>query len=111
MDAQHSTQIWVKSFQKKHSYFYRFIYFQKLSNQAYSLQYMLSPALYFIISYVYSAAASAVGGQGKPTRNLGAQLTLLQPGGQIMPTTLLLAHPDLKSQRHLWSRYNVISNS
>ena len=23
-------------------------------------------------------------------------------GGQIMPTTLLLAHPDLKTQRHLW---------
>ena len=22
-------------------------------------------------------------------------------GGQIMPTTLLLAHPDLKTQRHL----------
>ena len=34
-------------------------------------------------------------------RNLGAQLTLLQPGGQIMPTRLLLAHPDLKTQRHL----------
>ena len=32
---------------------------------------------------------------------LGVQLTLLQPGGQIMPTTLLLAHPDLKTQRHL----------
>ena len=46
MDAQHSTQIWVKSFQKKHSYFYRYFYFQKLSNQAfYFLQYMLSPTL------------------------------------------------------------------
>ena len=45
-----------------------------------------------------------VGGQGglKPTRKLGVQLTLLQPGGQIMPTTLLLAHPDLKTQRQLW---------
>ena len=32
---------------------------------------------------------------------VGAQLSLSQPGGQIMPTTLLLAHPDLKSQRHL----------
>ena len=28
-------------------------------------------------------------------------LTLLQPGGQIMPTTLLLDHPDLKTQRQL----------
>ena len=27
--------------------------------------------------------------------NLGVQLALFQPGGQIMPTTLLLAHPDL----------------
>ena len=36
------------------------------------------------------------------TGNLGVQLTLLQPGGQIMPTTLLLAHPYLKTQRHLW---------
>ena len=33
----------------------------------------------------------------EPTRNLGVQLTLLQPGGQIMPTALLLAHPDLKT--------------
>jgi len=29
-------------------------------------------------------------------RNFGVQLTKLQPGGQIMPNTLLLAHPDLK---------------
>ena len=36
-----------------------------------------------------------------PTRNLGVKLTLLQPGGQIMLTTLLLAHPDLKTQRQV----------
>ena len=36
---------------------------------------------------------------------LGVQLTLLQPGGQIMPTTLLLAHPDLKTQRQLCILY------
>ena len=30
-----------------------------------------------------------------------ADFTLLQPGGQIKPTTLLLAHPDLKTQWHL----------
>ena len=44
------------------------------------------------------------GGQGglQLTRNLGVQLTLLQPGGQIMPTILLLEHPDLKTQRHHW---------
>ena len=28
------------------------------------------------------------------SRNLGVQLTLLQPRGQIMSTTLLLASPD-----------------
>ena len=39
-----------------------------------------------------------VGGQDgiKPTR-MGFQLTLFQPGEQIMPTTLLLAHPELKT--------------
>ena len=39
------------------------------------------------------------GGQGG--RNLRVQLTLLQPEGQIMSTTLLLAHLDLKTQRHI----------
>ena len=29
--------------------------------------------------------------------NLGVQLTLFQPGVQIMPNALLLAHPDLKT--------------
>jgi hypothetical protein len=29
--------------------------------------------------------------------DLGFQLTLFQPGRQIMPTTLMLAHPDLKT--------------
>ena len=52
----------------------------------------LLPLMYrFNMCLLVSAAA----------RNLGVQLTLLQPGGQIMPTTLLLAHPDLKTQRHL----------
>ena len=44
-----------------------------------------------------NAVLPLVGGLKK----LGVQLTLLQPVGQIMPTTLLLAHPDLKTQRHL----------
>ena len=48
-------------------------------------------------------------GQGGlyPIRNLGVQLTLLQPGVQIMPTKLLLAHPDLKTQWHLCNMYYV----
>ena len=32
---------------------------------------------------------------------VSVQLTLLQPRGQIMPYTLLLVHPDLKTQRQL----------
>ena len=57
----------------------------------------------FQAGVVCTSVLPLVGGQGglQPTRNLGGQLTLLQPGGQIMPTTLLLAHPDLKTQRHL----------
>ena len=49
------------------------------------------------------AVMPLAGGQGGlyPTRNLGVQLSLLQPGGQIIPTTLLLAHPDLKTKWHL----------
>ena len=49
-----------------------------------------------------------VGGQGglQPTRNLGVQLTLLQPRGQIMPNALMLAHPDLKIQRQLCRQYS-----
>ena len=46
-------------------------------------------------------------GRIQPTRNLGVQLTLSQPGGQIMPTTFLLAHPDLKTQRHLCIIFSV----
>ena len=61
---------------------------------------------YFISMEVVQLSTSVlplVGGQVgfQPTRNLGVQLTLLKPGGQIMPTTLLLAHPDLKTQRQL----------
>jgi hypothetical protein len=37
---------------------------------------------------------------------LEVQFTLLQPGGQIMPTTLLLAYLDLKTQRHLCICYD-----
>ena len=50
---------------------------------------------------IRNPSAAAASGWAEPTRNLGVQLTLLQPGGQIMSTTLLLAHPDLKTQRHL----------
>ena len=57
-------------------------------------------------SYLHyvTAVMPLVGGQGglQPTRKLGVQLTLLQPKGQIMPTTLLLVHSDLKTQWHLW---------
>ena len=32
-----------------------------------------------------------------PSSWAGSSVNHLQPGGQIMPTTLLLAHPDLKT--------------
>ena len=50
------------------------------------------------------------GGQGGlyPTRNLGVQLTLLQLGGKIIPTALLLAHPDFKTKRHLWILISIV---
>ena len=50
---------------------------------------------------LFSAAASGWAGWALAHGNLGVQLTLLQPGGQSMPTKLLLANPDLKTQRHL----------
>ena len=40
------------------------------------------------------------GASGPPGPPVPAPL-LLQPGGQIMPTTFMLAHPDLKTKRHL----------
>ena len=54
--------------------------------------------------------SDAASGWAEPTQNLGVHLTLLQPGGRIMPTTLLLAHPDLKTQRGI-SAWVVISAS
>ena len=48
---------------------------------------------------VYHTVLPLVGGQCGATRNLGVQLTLLQPGGQIMPITLLLAHPAAPLRR------------
>ena len=45
------------------------------------------------------AVMPLVGRQGGlwSTRNLGLQLNLFKPGGHIIPTKLLLAHPDLKA--------------
>ena len=52
----------------------------------------------------YIPGPSSLGVPGVPwhTQYSADQLTLFQPGGQIMPTTLLLAYPDLKTYRHLW---------
>ena len=51
------------------------------------------------IQVLSNSVMPLAGGQGGlyPTQNFGVQLTLLQPGGQIMPTALLLVHPDLKT--------------
>ena len=36
-------------------------------------------------------------GGARASQNLGVQLTLFKSGEQIKPTTVLLAHPDLKT--------------
>ena len=59
-----------------------------------------SPNFMILDNAVPSLSVTAVmplaGGQGrlKPTQNLGVQLILFQPGGQNVPTTLLIT--DLK---------------
>ena len=58
-------------------------------------------------TYLNSDATSGWAGWALAHWNLGVQLTLSQPGGQIMPTTSLLAHPDLKTQRHLCLQCSV----
>ena len=50
-----------------------------------------------------SAAASGWAGWALAHPEFGSSVNPIttRGGGQIMPTTLLLAHPDLKTQRHL----------
>ena len=62
-------------------------------------------------------ATGGPGGSGD-LWNLGVQLThgrpwltLFQSGGQITPTPLLLAPPDLKTYLHLYNRDPVIWNT
>ena len=51
---------------------------------------------------ICSAAASGWAGWAKAHPEFGSSVNpITTRGGQIMPTTLLLAHPDLKTQRHL----------
>ena len=48
-----------------------------------------------------SAAASGWAGWVLAHPEFGSSVNPITTRGQIMPTTLLLAHPNLKSQRHL----------
>ena len=53
---------------------------------------------YYVLTGMAEAEAGVRAERGEyAPQILAAQLTLSQPGGQIMPTTLLLAHPDLKT--------------
>jgi hypothetical protein len=52
---------------------------------------------------LFSAAASGWAGLALAHPEFGSSVNPITTRGQIMPTTLLLAHPDLKTQRHLWS--------
>ena len=52
-----------------------------------------------------SAAASGWAGWALAHPELGGSVSPITTRGKIMPTSLLLAHPDLKSQRHLCMGY------
>jgi hypothetical protein len=58
---------------------------------------------YVFCAYVHTGP-SQVGGLGGlwPPQFLAKQLTLSQPGGQIMPTTVLQAPPDFQTLRRPW---------
>ena len=57
----------------------------------------------FARMYLCSAAASGWAGWALAHPEFGSSVNpiITRGGGQIMPTTLLLAHPDLKTQRQL----------
>ena len=57
----------------------------------------------------YSAAASGLAGWALAQPEFGSLVNPITT--RIMPTTLLLAHPDLKSQRHLWVWKHSVSGS
>ena len=59
--------------------------------------------LYHCYIYNISAAASGWAGLALAHPEFGSSVNPITTRGQIMPTTLLLAQPDLKNQRHLWS--------
>ena len=58
--------------------------------------------IYEGISLLFSAAASEWAGWALAHPEFGSSVNPITTRGQIMPYTLLLAHPDLKTQRHLW---------
>ena len=49
----------------------------------------------------YSDAASGWAGWALAHPEFGSSVNPITTKGQIMPTTSLLAHPDLKTQQHL----------
>ena len=50
----------------------------------------------------HSAATSGGAGWALAHLEFGISVNPITTRGQIMPTILLLAHPDLKTRRHLW---------
>ena len=50
----------------------------------------------------YKVRVVASGGSGGPPQFLVKQLTLSQPGGQIIPTTVLWAPPEFQTLRRAW---------
>ena len=64
-----------------------------------TVEFYQAPISKLNVCIVCKSVMPLVGGQGglQPTWNLKIQFTLFQPRGQIIPTTLLLAHRDLKT--------------
>ena len=55
-----------------------------------------------LVKYAGSDAASGWAGWALAHPEFGSSVNHITSRGQIMPTTLLVAHPDSKTQRHLW---------
>ena len=51
----------------------------------------------------YSDAGSGWAGWALALPEFGVSINPIATRGEIMPTALLLAHPDLKTQWHLWT--------
>jgi hypothetical protein len=81
-----------------------FTYLLRLDNQN-SNGYLTFEILFLNMYLLCRPVASGGAGGHVPPQFLAEQLTLSQPGGQIMPTTVLSALPDFQTLRRPCSMY------